>query len=148
MSDIALTWDPKKLAGDFAVSANDIVTDAGLRTALLLSLFTDRQAEPTDVLPNNSGDRRGWWADPTFGSRLWLLQRSKQTPDVPSRAEEYSREATQWLTDTKVTERIDVTSDFLDDGSGYFVEVSVKRPNVDPVKFRFDRVWAAEEARV
>jgi phage gp46-like protein len=39
-----LHWDSTALAADLAVAANDLSTDAGLETAVLLSLFLDRRA--------------------------------------------------------------------------------------------------------
>ena len=59
--DIALIWNDALGAADIEIGASDLTTDAGLRTALLLSLFTDRRAEDGDVLPDNASDRRGWW---------------------------------------------------------------------------------------
>jgi phage gp46-like protein len=81
---------------------------AKLVRAVWLSLLCHRTAEPDDALPDPSGDppdRRGWWGDSDatvpgdrFGSRLWLLYRTRGA-DVPGRAEEYVREALQWLLD-------------------------------------------------
>lgn len=92
---------------DLAVASGDLLTDDGLLTAVVVSLFTDRQAEPGDELPAGETDRRGWWADATLpklagapdniGSRLWLLRREKQLPEVVARAREYATEALQWL---------------------------------------------------
>ena len=92
MSDIGLFWD--RDSADFAIEANDLATDDGLETAVSLSLFTDRRAEDGDALPSGDADRRGWWGDDfpavdgdRMGSRLWLLARSKQTPDVLERVD-------------------------------------------------------------
>ena len=151
LGEVALTWDAQNLSADFSVSANDLLSEQGLHTAVLLSLFTDRRAEPGDVLPTAEQDRRGWWADDVdkIGSRLWLLARSKKTPDVLSRAEGYTREALQWLLDDSVLTKIDVVADWLSKwGTGLLLTVTLYRPTQEPVKFRFDRVWAAEEARL
>ncbi len=61
--DIALTWGPTLLAGDLSVVLNDIAAGDELLSAVLLSLFTDRIADPGDVLPGGANDRRGWWGD-------------------------------------------------------------------------------------
>ena len=143
--DIGLTWG--EWAADFEVSANDLESDDGLRTAVLLSLFTDRRAEDGDVLPDSETDRRGWWGDnhpvvagDKIGSRLWLLARSKQTPDVLARAEEYAREALQWLIEDKVASRVDVESGIVRNGV-LGLAVTIDRPEVDPVKFQFNYTW-------
>lgn len=49
--DIGITWNAATLCGDWAVTSGDLVTDpGGLRSAVLLSLFTDRVAS-TDYRP-------------------------------------------------------------------------------------------------
>lgn len=88
---------------DLHVSAGDLLLDDSLLTAVVVSLFSDRQAEPGDELPARETDRRGWWADATLpdgdriGSRLWLLAREKQLGSVLARAQEYAEEALAWL---------------------------------------------------
>lgn len=102
MSDIALTWDGSGC--DLLLDGNDLQLDAGLQTAMLISLFSDRRARADDALPGNDGDRRGWWGDTwpqvagdRLGSRLWLLSREKELPEVLRRAREYAEEALAWL---------------------------------------------------
>lgn len=153
-TDIALEWDSTAGAASVVVEANDLKPDDGLATSIYLSLFLDRRAEPGDVLPDGVTDRRGWWADAhpvaagdVIGSRLWLLERSKNTPDVLDRATTYAREALQWLLDDRVSDRVDVTTEFLDGVAGLGIVVTVYRPGVDPARFRFDRTWDAEETR-
>lgn len=41
-----------------------------------------------------------WFQNPEFGSRLHLLQRAKNTEKTAALAEEYCKEALQWLIDT------------------------------------------------
>lgn len=152
MTDIALRWDI--FAADFAVEANDLATDDGLQTAIILSLFTDRRADDSDALPDGQTDRRGWWGDafPTvqgdkIGSRLWLLGREKQMQEVVTRAEEYVREALQWLLDDKVADRVDGTAEITRPGM-LGITVKVYRPATDAVQWRFDYTWAAQAAQV
>jgi phage gp46-like protein len=147
MPDIALTWDGLAFAADIGVASNDLVRDDGLKTAVELSLFTDRQAETGDALPSGETDRRGWWADGVpvvagdrIGSRLWLLAREKQTGAVRERLEKFAKEALQWLVEDKVAERVEVTAEFPSPGM-YVLEVEVFRPRQDPVAYRFDHAW-------
>jgi len=151
MSDIRLTWDI--FAADFTVVANDLETDDGLETAVLVSLFTDRRATDDDAIPDGTDDRRGWWGDsfPTvpddlIGSRLWLLSREKQQQSVLVRAEEYAREALQWFLDDRVSDRIDVTTEFTRDGL-LGLRVVIYRPRRAPAEFRYDYNWQAQQAR-
>lgn len=157
MSDLALIWSAELGCADLALSGDDFVSDEGLRTAVELSLFTDRRAEPGDVLPDGETDRRGCWADAVadvdgdrMGSRLWLLARAKNTPDVLSRAEEYAREALAWLLADKVASSVTVVAEFLAVGDrgvpALGLTVTIQRPSGSPAVFKFGRVWAAEEA--
>jgi phage gp46-like protein len=107
------------LTGDWVFEPPDLVNDDGLGTAVVLSLFTDRLAEPDDVLPDlsQSNDRRGWWADTgapegPMGSRLWLLSREKQTEEVRQRAEFYCREALEWMLEDQVADLLDITAEW------------------------------------
>jgi phage gp46-like protein len=128
------------------------VRDSGLATAILLSLFTDRRADGADPLPDGATDRRGWWGDAlpvvqgdTIGSRLWLLAREKQTPKAVERAEEYAREALQWLLDDRVAERLEVTAEVPRPGMLAFT-VEIFRPRADPITYRFNHAWSAHGA--
>lgn len=89
-----------------AVLRLDSITSGDvLLTDIIVSLFTDRRALSSDVLPAGNDDRRGWWGDSfssrPIGSRLWLLSREKQVPDVPERCKTYAEESLQWLVETK-----------------------------------------------
>ena len=110
MSDFKIVWDVANARGDWQMLAGDIATGDDLETALLFSLFSDREAAPDDVIPDGSNDRRGWWGDdddggstgPT-GSRLWLLsRRTSPTDKTLTDAYDYVVEAIQWLIDTGV----------------------------------------------
>ena len=97
------------LGTDLQLAGGDLMSDDSLLTAVVISLFTNRLAEPGDELPAGETDRQGWWADSTLpalktgggkdriGSRLWLLKREKQLPSVLARAREYAEEALAWL---------------------------------------------------
>ena len=118
MTDIALD-----LAGkDIALSGADLGRDSGLRTAVMISLFTDRRAAADDIVPDGSGDRRGSWMDSytpgsyRIGSRLWLLGREKETAETLRRAREYAAESLQWLVDDGVAKTVAVIAERLRSG--------------------------------
>lgn len=153
MSDIGLTWDSNSGGADFAVTANDLALDDGLETAVYLSLFTDRQALDGDVLPEGMTDRRGWWGDEfplvagdKIGSRLWLLAREKSTPAVVSRAQEYAREALQWLVDDHVAASVDVTTTLVSTGV-LGLSIAIVRPTGDRARYQYQYTWAAQAAK-
>lgn len=116
VSDIALAFDPVSRRCDVVVADGDLVLDATPRTPMLMSLGLDRRAEPDDALPDGVPDeaapahldlRRGWAGDALdgagrrTGSRLWLLNREKQTESTRARAETYAAQALQWLADER-----------------------------------------------
>ncbi len=55
--------------------------------------------------------RGSWFQNPDFGSRLHLLQRAKNTEKTAALAEEYCREALQWLLDVGRATKIDVRTE-------------------------------------
>lgn len=100
-------------------SAGQLLSETSLQTAVVISLLTERRAEPDDRLPTPAKsdrpippDRKGWPGDAfdgsRIGSRLWLLQREKQTQETLRRAIFYAREALQWLIDDQHVTSIDV----------------------------------------
>jgi len=103
MTDLAIVWTNGR--GDIAQDGIDMLTDSSLTTEVVISLFTDRRALDSDILPggDTDADRRGWWGDSfrqrPIGSRLWLLSRAKTLPDVLDDAARYALEALQWLKD-------------------------------------------------
>jgi phage gp46-like protein len=149
LADLALTWDEQQGAADLSLIDNDLASDRGLETAVLLSLFTDRRAQPDDQPPSGDpNDRRGWWADELaavegdrIGSRLWLLDRSVNSNETARRAEEYVREALAWLIEDRVVSSIDVQIDTTN--KNLLIGVALQRPGRDAVSFRFAHVWDA-----
>lgn len=112
MTDIALLFDSGAWGADFAISGGDLALDDGLRTAVIISLFTDARALDDDALPAGA-DRRGWWGDcanddpnDRIGSRLWTLAREKVTDVTAIRARDICREALAWLVDDAIVASI------------------------------------------
>ena len=113
------------LAADLSLVDGLFETDASLYTATVISLFTDARAGKDDELPATETFRRGWWGDGVpsagvpagdrIGSRLWLLSREKQLPEVLARAKHYAEESLQWL---------------LDDGRATDVAVTATNPQM------------------
>jgi phage gp46-like protein len=132
---------------DWAIGTLGLEEDDGLETAVILSLFTDRRAEPDDVLPFGETDRRGHWSDAypavpgdRMGSRLWLLSREKQLPQVVVKAREYLREALEWMEEDGVASRVDCDAFILRDGV-LGMKVAIYRPDGSRADFSFDYLW-------
>lgn len=146
MSDIAIQWDG--LNGDLAIEGNDLARDDGLETAVILSLFLEREAAADD-LPAHEANRGGWWGDALNdisgdreGSRLWLLARERQTPEVLTRCKQYVREALTWMLEDGVASRLEVDAEFAGEGALYFA-ATIHRPTGDSESFKYKLNWAA-----
>lgn len=145
MADIALIW--QEMGADLSLENLALVRDDTLKTAVILSLFIDRRAEDADELPDNTGDRRGWWADTyadefddRVSSRLWLLSREKQLPRVPVRAVEYAEEALAWMLDDGVIQSLDVEAEWVRRGL-LGLRVRLYKPDAPAIEYKFAYLW-------
>lgn len=143
-TDIRVVWDVERSRGDWQLSGADLLRGDDLATAVLVSLFTDRLCQADDVIPDGTDDRRGWWGDSfeavAIGSRLWLLERSKLTADVARQAEDYCREALQWLIDDGVVVRLDVSTQVVVAAVGRLV-ISLVLYKTDGQRRALNYVW-------
>ncbi len=116
--DIALDFNNNQF--DIAADNGDLVSEEGLRTALMISLFTDARARDDDEIPDGSNDKRGYWGDAdeedSMGSRLWLLGRAKETQDTLDRGKEYATEAVQWFFKDGIAKQTNVETYWLRKG--------------------------------
>lgn len=148
MTDVALRYDADLGICDIALDGGLIATDDGLRTAVLISLFTDARARDDDPLPQPGSDRRGWWGDAEprvagdeTGSRLWLLEREKIVPGVLARAREYAEAALAWLIEERIASAVEVEVEAIRPQT-LAIGVTITRPT-GPARQRFDFVWEA-----
>jgi len=151
MSDIALV--ATNGAFDLELKNGDLSRDEGLETAVAISLFTDKRVNDEE-LPALEKSKRGWWGDmfpeidqDKIGSRLWTLERSKRTQETLRLAEDYAREALQWLIEDGVIESVAVVASFDSDelSGGWNLEVKITRPKGN--ESRFAVVWNQQELR-
>lgn len=134
MTDLLLRAPRDFARLDLVLEGGDLVLDPSLATASLASVFTDALAAPEDPLPDAGDDRRGWWAEAllvgelgeVWGSRLWLLSRSKLTNRTLADAEVYAREAFRWFLDRGIADRVEVSASRLD-SSVLLLEVTLVR---------------------
>jgi len=153
--DIAIAWNAATQSGDWSVTGGDLTHDEGLRSAIMVSLLTDRRAEDDDALPDpRETDRRGWWGDlplegeppeDRIGSRLWLLARSKATTDTLRQAQQYAREALAWMTTDGLADTVDATAEWQGTrGEILAFAITITRGTTTT---RFDLLWTRELAR-
>lgn len=93
----AIIWNSGTGRGDVEITPAGLRQDDGLETMVLQILFTDIRADDSDVLPDGTDDLRGWvgdtFSDQAWGSKLWLLDRSKLTTEVRNKAVTYAQTA-------------------------------------------------------
>lgn len=146
MSDTSTIWDSANVRGDWNLVGAMLQTGSDLETAVLISLFTDREANLDDIIPDGTENPRGWIGDADqpykIGSRLWLLDRSKQTNETLNKANGYIIEALQWLIDDGVATRLDVTTQWVT-GGFLGARVVIFQKNGTSVPFSYQWVWKA-----
>ncbi|AXK61545.1 phage GP46 family protein [Burkholderia sp. IDO3] len=144
MSDITVIWDVDNSRGDWEFVAPALVTGNDLQSAVLISLFTDRICNPDDAIPDGTGDPRGWWGDvgedKPIGSRLWLLDRSKQTQEVLNDARDYILEALQWLVDDGVVASIDAQTQWVRD-TFLGAQIALYQPDGPQISMTYAWAW-------
>lgn len=116
----------------------DFVND--LTTAVLISLFTDAPADDDDIIPDGTAMRRGWWADTTMGSKLWLLERSKALPSVADRARQYALDALAWLLTDQIAVTVEVVATWASPTMLELI-VTIVRGSARPISIRFANLW-------
>lgn len=153
MTDLALFWSNDDFAADVKIDAGKLLTDDGLRTAIIISLFTDARAANDDVLPEAGTDRRGYWGDIAspvagweMGSKLWLLAREKQRPSVLARARDYAQAALAWMVEDQVASSVVATATFPT-RSALGITIEITRPD-GPQRERYDFAWNATEQQL
>lgn len=149
MADILTGWNPEEQRGEWRVAGADLVSDDGLETAVLLSLFSDALASEQEAADAGATDRRGWWGDAFaaagehFGSKLWLLRREKRTAQTVERARRYAADALAWLVGDGVADAVDVEAEMVGlETLGLQVTITRKREPL--AQYRFERFWTGD----
>lgn len=148
MSDITTVWKVDKSSGDWLQDHVMLQKGNDLATAIYISLFTDRLADKNDFIPDGTTDRRGWWGDfqhdHKIGSRLWLLDRSKETNDVLLKARDYVKEALDWMIKDGIVTKFAIRTEFTRSGMlGIYVLAYKKDGSKEPIMFD----WAWKEVQ-
>lgn len=153
MADAAMILT--EFGGDLVISGLDLARDDGLETAVIISLFTDRRATSEQIPPElPQEDLRGYWGDLTegtdaasvTGSLLWLLAREKQLPATLSRAEQYCREALQWMVDDLIATRVEASAEYVG-REIMLLTVDIFRPAGGVVRYQYNYEWSTQAAK-
>jgi len=146
--DVAVTWNNEQLRGDWIIQNGTFAVDAGLHTAVLCSLFTNRRAPPDWVPPAGSPPTRGGYFGDTYtkrplGSWLWLLYRSSvgDRQAVLNKAQNYCQIALQWLIDDGIAASIVVETGWITPGV-MGIDITITNPTGPPgIPFSFAWAW-------
>lgn len=145
--DVKIAWDTAHFRGDWAIAAGGLAVDGGIRTAVMVSLFTDARAPDSFVPTDGTTDRRGWWGDTysvqPWGSLLWTLNRAKKTDSraMLNIAADMCRASMKWLLDGGYVASVAVQTAWITP-QAMGIQVSVSMPNGTPQQpFRFAWAW-------
>lgn len=135
---------------DLKIEKGDVVRDDGLETAVIISLFTDRRVTEEEK-PYLANSKRGYWGDlfseidgDKMGSRLWTLEREKRTTEVLRRAEDYAREALQWMIEDGVVLSISANASY-DENKFLIIDLEIRKPLGN--ESRYQVLWDKQEIR-
>lgn len=135
MADLLLSFDDATQRADLVVAGNDLATGVApggvlahddLRTAVILSLFTDRGTAWQDSLEGTP-----------LGSRLYRLRRAKRTQQTLLQARDYCREALAWLVSDGVASSVAVQAAW----AGTILEIGITVTQATGPGARFGFVW-------
>jgi len=154
--DIRLVWNAATGTADFAMaSTGDLETGFDLETAVLLSLFSDAQADPGDIVPDTADPRGVWFdtysaledpalpviANDRFGSKLWQAFARIRNQDTLNWAANEVISALSWMIADGVAASVTATAYFTSNG-GIGVIPVITAPN--GVANVYDYAWAQE----
>lgn len=152
--EIKMRWDSEDQVGDITFINGDFEGEAGLETAVLISLFTDRRAKEDDEV-DDLNDKRGWWADQIsenadeedqIGSRLWLLDRQAITNTTLLRVKSFATEALSWMIDDGIAARVDIATEKMSypDDDKIAMKVDIFKTDGTTETFKFDNLWEGQ----
>jgi len=153
MGDIRIVFDPATGTGDFAMAGRGLATGNELETAILISLFTDGQADPGDIVFD--ADPRGVWfdaysaledpalpviANDRIGSKLWQVFNMPRAQSTLNWMRDEILRCLNWMKIDGVASSIEVFPRFT--GSGGVGAQIIVTANGTPTKY--DYAWAQE----
>jgi phage gp46-like protein len=138
---VDLLIDPNEFTGaDLVLTSAGVSLDHGMKSAVLISLFSDsRAAEGAPI--EETADRRGWWGDldksRELGSQVWTFSRSKITPEDLERIRSASAASLAWLVEDGLAETVEVFASILPLSVGVDLRIEITRG----AALRFSHLW-------
>lgn len=134
MSDISLTE-----GYDIAISEDgDLLVDDNFETALLMSIFCEVRASPSEV--HDAPNRRGWIGNeetPGYevGSKLWQYEQGRVNRSTLNGVESAVRNGLQWLIDDGLATSIAVRA--LVSGGSVAIDVTITHTDSSVTQKRY-----------
>jgi phage gp46-like protein len=151
--DILISYNNATGIGDFSIENGELAMDDTLDTAVLISLFTDRVADPGDKLPFGTTDPRGWWGDTAFlqqqgdappdliGSKLWLRVNGLLTQANLNQMGQDVLQALHWMIEDGVAQSVTCQPVQTGVGSAALPIFITRSVNGQPITTTYDAVW-------
>ena len=128
---------------DFEWVSGDISTAQDLDTAILMSIFDEVRASPSEI--PSAQLRRGWIGNETAGyeqgSKAWLFEQERVTGSILAELGVVIRNGLQWLIDDGIAVSVFVKQPFLRLGK-VIVEIDLGRDG-SQVDRRYFELWNA-----
>lgn len=141
-----LDFDNSTGTADLVRRGGSFLTGNELRTAVVLSLFSDARAQETDGY--EPLEQRGWWGNAfplvpgdEFGSRLWQCRRMKATRANVEKARRWAAEALKWMLEDGLATELAVEAEHQRPGT-IAMAVRIRRPASQG--HQWEAVWEGE----
>ena len=153
MGDIRIVWDPTTGTGDFNMLGAGLELGHDLQTASLISMFTDAQADPGDIVFDK--DPHGCWIDTyaaledpaltpipddRIGSKIYQAFARPRTQDTLNWLRDEVIRCHGWMLTDGVASAIDARTFFTGSG-GLGAIVTITANGVPTI---FDYAWSQE----
>lgn len=124
----------------------ELYRDPTFETAVLISLFSNARAEEHDIVYSTYPNKHGYFGSVligfNFGSKLWLLERSKIDSTTLALYEKYCIEALQWMIDDKLVDEIIVVVEREQERSDQInFNITFIRKDIENIKLKFYLNW-------
>ncbi len=129
MGDLSIVWDPTTGTGDLSMVASALASGNDLETASLLSIFTERQVDPGDIVYDT--DPHGCWIDTyaaledaslvaipndRMGSKVYQVFARPRTQDTLNWLRDQLIQCHGWMILDGVASAVDATAFFTGPG--------------------------------
>jgi phage gp46-like protein len=127
---------------DFQIGEDgDILTADAFDAAIIVSLFTNERADPSEV--SSARLRRGWVGNessPGFeiGGKLWLFEQSRLLQSTRNGIADAAQASLKWMVEDKIADSVSATAEVI--GGALRLEITLERPASQVEKRYFD-LW-------